>query len=165
MSCMLYPKLVPCSKFLDQRGYFAKIPIGLSGVKQVNFSFNEIAGTVRGMHRQDPLVCEDVKMVSCLVGSILDVCLSIIDGEIVSSMTFDLCAEDDFALVVPADWYHGFQTMEDGTLLSYVHTGAFIPSGAQRISPLSPALIDIWPIPITKISGEDRFAQTVEKHL
>src|SRR5581483_11300783 len=76
--------LILPDRFDDERGYFARTwgqdefeAYGLeTPMLQRNVSYNRAVGTLRGMHFQNPPYPE-VKLVSCLVGSIYDVAMDI----------------------------------------------------------------------------------------
>lgn len=154
------PFLIECQHYPDSRGGFLKVPLAFGSPEQVNFASNDKLGTVRGFHRQDPSLVPDLKVVTVLLGRILDVCVKVNGlGQVTEICEFELDAERKEALVVPENWFHGYQTLEKGTLVSYVHYGQYLPEAAQRYSPLSHHSLIKWPLPISSISQDDRNAR------
>ncbi|MGC8068973.1 dTDP-4-dehydrorhamnose 3,5-epimerase family protein, partial [Salmonella enterica] len=76
----------------------------------------------RGMHFQHAPHAEK-KLIRCLAGRVFDVVLDLRKG----SPTFlqwrgvELAAGDDRALLVPEGCAHGFQVLEAGSSLLYLH--------------------------------------------
>ena len=83
---------------------------------QCSVSFNERAGTLRGMHFQIA-PHEEAKLVRCTRGALFDVCLDLRPD----SPTYRqwhgeaLTADNGVALFVPEGCAHGFLTLEDAT--------------------------------------------------
>lgn len=120
--------IIELERIEDERGFFARSwcvrefeEHGLNpNLVQCNVSFNKKKGTLRGMHyRVAPH--EEAKLVSCIRGAIYDV---IIDLRSDSNtycqwFTVELSAENYKMLYVPEGFAHGFQTLEDNTVVSY----------------------------------------------
>lgn len=147
----------------DQRGFFArtfcKKTFAESGLhtdfKQDSLSWNTQRGTLRGLHYQDPQ--PEVKIVQCLQGEIFDVLVDVRKG----SPTFGKWAsvilnENKLqALYIPAGFAHGFQTLQDNTLLQYKISEDFVAEAARGIRWDDPALKITWPLPVSCISERD----------
>src|SRR5947209_20093317 len=115
-------------RFGDERGFFARswslrdLP-GWEAVSIVesNVSYNKRRGTLRGMHFQ-AAPRGQAKLVRCTRGSIHDVIVDLRPD----SHTFrewvavELTAENRLTLCVPAEFAHGFQTLEDATEIFYL---------------------------------------------
>ena len=124
--------------FVDSRGAFLNAfrsqeeafigSWGDRGIAQVNLSRSESAGTIRGMHLQAPPHSE-AKLVRCLKGRVWDVAVDLRH----KSATFgqwqavELSAELSNALLILEGCAHGFQVMEPGSELLYLHSGAWVP--------------------------------------
>jgi len=148
----------------DARGFLSRIfcvdELRAAGfvlpVVQINHTMTETAGTLRGLHFQHPPHAED-KLVTCLRGRVFDVAVDLRAG----SPTFlgwhaeEISADNGRALLIPQGCAHGFQTLEDGCELLYLHSRAYAPDAEAGLSPLDPSLGIAWPLPVTTISARD----------
>lgn len=115
----------------DNRGFFVRsfckkefyeIKKDISFV-QLNHSYSNHQGTIRGMHYQIPPFSE-IKLIRCIKGSVLDVVVDLRKG----SKTFlkwhsELLTESNMTMIyVPEGFAHGFQTLEDNCEMLYLHT-------------------------------------------
>lgn len=153
------------SVFQDNRGAFMRLfcrrelaeANGQRTICQVNFSRTERAGSIRGLHFQHPPHAEG-KWVRCLRGRVLDVAVDLRAG----SPTFlkwhgeELSAENRKMLFIPEGCAHGFQTLEDGTELLYLHTEFYAPSAEAGVRFDDPRLGIRWPLPVADMSEKDR---------
>jgi dTDP-4-dehydrorhamnose 3,5-epimerase len=148
----------------DDRGFFARTfdtaefeAAGLNpAVEQCNASFNHKAGTLRGMHYQLAHAPE-VKLVRCVRGAIVD---KIVDMRpesptYLQHVSVELTAENRRALYVPAMFAHGYQTLVDGTEVTYQVTGKYTPEAERGQRYSDPALKLEWPLEVTTISAKD----------
>jgi len=148
----------------DERGFFARsfcqrgfIRHGLNPlVVQCNFSYNKRRGTLRGMHYQIAPY-EEAKLVSCVRGAIYDV---IIDLRLDSStycqwFAIELYAENYKMLYVPEGFAHGFQTLEDNTMVFYQMSEFYRPEYARGVRWDDPAFDLEWPIHVKIVSDRD----------
>lgn len=155
----------------DERGFFARNfcrrefdEHGLnSNLVQCNISFNNLKGTLRGMHYQIA-PHEEVKLVRCTAGAICDVIIDLRS----ESPTFkqwiavELRAENHLQLYVPEGFAHGYQTLTDYTETAY-QVSEFYSSGSERgIRWNDPAFGIIWPLPVAAISAKDEAHQDWE---
>lgn len=156
--------LVDINPLADSRGWFArtwcekefkKINVTKNWV-QLNHSFTQKKGTVRGMHYQNPPFSE-IKMVKCFSGSIYDVVIDLRQD----SPTFlnwfgtELSAENNRMLLIPEGFAHGFQTLSDNCGLMYHHSSAYEPKAEAGLLHDDPLLNILWPLPVTCISEKD----------
>ena len=148
----------------DDRGFFARTfdvaefeAAGLNpAVEQCNASFNHKAGTLRGMHYQLAHAPE-VKLVRCIRGAIVD---KIVDMRpdsptYLEHVSVELTAENRRALYVPAMFAHGYQTLVDGTEVTYQVTGKYTPDAERGQRWDDPALKLDWPLAVSTISAKD----------
>lgn len=148
----------------DERGFFARTwcsrefpEHGLrANFDQASISFNEIAGTLRGMHYQVAPHGE-VKLVRCTAGAIFDVVVDLRpdsptylqwQGEVLS-------AENRAALYIPEQCAHGFVTLEDKSEVLYEIAGLYEPSAARGVRWNDPALGIRWPREPARMSERD----------
>ena len=157
--------VIELEEHTDARGMFARsfdrdefAEHGLDDTfVQSNVSFNHVAGTIRGMHRQVPPYAEG-KLVRCTAGAIVDVALDVREG----SPTFgehvmvELSAQNRTALFVPAYVAHGYQTLTDGAEVTYQVSGPYVPGAEQGVRFDDPAFAIPWPLPAAVVSEKDR---------
>ncbi len=137
----------------DERGFFSRSFCveefqrhGLeTDIVQCNISYNKRKGTLRGMHVQVPPF-EEAKIVSCSRGSIYDV---VIDLRKESStycqwVATDLSDKNFKMIYIPKGCAHGFQTLEDDTMVYYQMMEFFHPECAQGIRWDDPQLSIKW---------------------
>lgn len=149
----------------DERGFFARVwcaeelaAHGLcSAWVQSSISYNEKAGTLRGMHYQ-AAPHEEAKLVKCAAGAVFDV---IVDLR-ADSPTFrewfavELTARNNATLYVPAGFAHGFLTLEDGSVLEYHMSEYYHGDSARGVRWDDPAFCIRWPSEPDVISKSDR---------
>ena len=149
----------------DDRGFFARtmdrqqfLAAGLNpDAEQCNVSFNHRAGTVRGMHYQAEWAPE-TKLVRVTRGAILDKIVDMRPGSptYLQHVSVELTEENRRQLYVPAMFAHGYQTLADGTEVSYQVSGAYTPAAERGQRWDDPALALDWPLEVTLISAKDR---------
>ena len=59
-------------------------------------------------------------------------------------------------MYVPEGCAHGFQVVEAGAQLLYLHTGAYSPADEGAIGHDDPRLGIVWPLPVSDLSDRDR---------
>ena len=156
--------IVDLQPFADSRGWFARTycknefeEIGHTKEwVQLNHSFTNKKGAVRGMHYQLPPFSE-IKMVRCIAGAVYDVVVDIRKG----SATFlqwtgvELSAANKKMIYIPEGFAHGFQTLTDNCELLYHHSSYYTP-GAEGGIRYDDQLVNIkWPLAVTDISDRD----------
>jgi len=96
--------------------------------------------------------------VRCLRGRVWDIALDLREG----SPTFldwhaeELTPENALMLVIPEGCAHGFQTLEPGSDLLYLHTALYEPAAESGVRADDPRLKINWPLPITELSPRDQ---------
>jgi dTDP-4-dehydrorhamnose 3,5-epimerase len=156
--------VVGLTPYADERGWFARTfcknefeAIGHSKEwVQLNHSFTNDKGTVRGMHFQYPPHGE-IKMVRCIAGAVLDVIVDIRkdSATFLQWTSVELSAANKKMIYIPEGFAHGFQTLENNTELIYHHTEFYQPGVEGGISYNDPALNISWPLPVQNISGRE----------
>ncbi len=151
----------------DERGFFARTwdekefaAQGLEArVVQCNVSYNPRRGTVRGMHYQHA-PHEEVKLVRCTRGAILDVIVDVRPGSPTELqwVGVELTWQNRLMMYVPRGFAHGYQSLEDGTEVSYQVSEFYHPESEGRLLWNDPAVGIEWPIQDVVISGKDRTA-------
>lgn len=156
--------LVHEQRHQDLRGAFTRVvdlqALSETGtpfsVAQVSYAENRRAGTIRGMHYQvSPH--EESKVVWCVRGSAFDVLVDVRPG----SATYGRCvsvhlsAEEPNAVVVPPGVAHGYQCLEDDTILAYLIDAPFHGESARTLRWDDPHVAVPWPLPPGPISSRD----------
>jgi dTDP-4-dehydrorhamnose 3,5-epimerase len=148
----------------DSRGYFARafcqnefVEHGLKPtIAQANVAFNNVAGTLRGMHFQFPPRAE-TKIVRCTRGAILDIIVDLRpeSSTYLESVSVELNEENGRALYVPERFAHGYQTLVDSTETSYQVGEFYAPETEGGLAYDDRRLGLSWPLPVAVISEKD----------
>jgi len=148
----------------DGRGFFARSfcheefkKLGLNfDIAQCNISYSKKKGTLRGMHYQKA-PHEEAKLVRCISGAIYDVIIDLRAGSptYCQWIAFELSAGNYKALYIPEGFAHGFQTLEDDTVVSYHMSEYYHPECALGIRWDDSALNIKWPSDKKIISKKD----------
>jgi len=134
--------LIDVEPIRDERGFFARAWCqrelqvhGLeSNIAQVSISFNEKAGTLRGMHYQRP-PHEEAKLVRCTRGSIYDVIIDLRPESSTFKQHASVVLSDSNykSLYIPKGFAHGFQTLGDNVEVLYQMSEFFVPDAATGV--------------------------------
>ncbi len=148
----------------DERGLFARVydeEIFLEAGPETRYpqhslSYNQRAGTLRGMHWQAEPHGE-VKVVRCVRGRIWD---AIVDLRPDSPtwlewMGVELSAGNRLALYVPRGFAHGFVTLEDDSEVAYLISTPYAPEASRGARWDDPAFGIEWPRRPAVISERD----------
>ncbi len=151
--------LVELEPVADERGWFARTfdreefeRRGLEpAVVQCNTSFNERAGTLRGMHLQAEPHGEP-KLVRCTRGAIFDAIVDLRPGSAGHREWYgvELTPDNGRMLYIPVGVAHGFQTLADASEVSYQMGHEYVPDSAGGVRWDDPAFGIDWP----EASGE-----------
>jgi dTDP-4-dehydrorhamnose 3,5-epimerase len=104
-------------------------------------------GVVRGLHFQkDPFA--QIKLVRVLSGRAFDVAvdLRINSKTFGKSYSLELSGDNGLALYIPEGFAHGFQALEDKTVLSYKCSRLYNPQSESGILWNDPNLNIAWPL-------------------
>jgi len=148
----------------DERGFFARTfcreefkSHSLNpNLVQCNISYNKKKGTLRGMHYQIA-PHEEAKLVSCIRGSIYDVIIDVRPDSLTYGqwIAIELTALIKM-LYVPEGFAHGFQSLEDDTLVFYQMSEFYHPESARGIRWDDPIFAIQWPISDKIMSDKDK---------
>jgi len=160
--------VIELEELVDERGFFARTfdreifeRAGLRAeIVQSSVSYNRRRGTLRGMHFQ-AAPHEETRRVGCTRGRIFDVIVDLRPDSATRHRWFgvELSAENRLQLVIPEGFAHGFQTLEDDSLVHYDMSVPYAPAHACGYHHASPAFGITWPLPPICISERD---QTLE---
>ncbi|WP_091882355.1 dTDP-4-dehydrorhamnose 3,5-epimerase [Phyllobacterium sp. OV277] len=156
--------LIETRPHADERGSFARtfcaqefIERGLeTRFVQHSSSRSLKMHTLRGMHFQTTAYAE-VKVVSCTKGAIWDV---IIDLRKDSTnyghyAGFELSEGNNRQIYIPKGFAHGFQTLSDNAVVSYLISEFYYPPAASGVRFDDPAFAIDWPALPSVISDKD----------
>jgi len=148
----------------DARGSFARTMCRdefaahglIADYVQQNMSVSALAGTIRGMHYQQPPFTE-AKLVRCVRGAIVDIIVDLRGNSptYLKHEKFELTAENHHQLYVPPGFAHAFQTLIDDIEVSYLVSAPYTPSAERGVRFSDPLLGIEWPRPVTTISDKD----------
>jgi len=149
----------------DDRGYFARTwcreELARHGlvdrIAQINTGFSPKAGTLRGLHWQEPPHAE-VKIVSCTRGAAFDVLVDLRRGSPTYRqwVGFELTPDNGRILYCPEGCAHGYLTLHDDTEVSYLTSMSYAAGAARGVRFDDPAFAIDWPAPIHLVSQADR---------
>lgn len=170
-ACLIIPDPIG-----DERGFFCRTfcaslfaSHGLDPtVSQTNLSHNRTRGTLRGMHWQTAPHAE-TKIVRCDQGAVWDVIADLRPDSpsYLKWQGFELSAANHHTLYVPKHFAHGFITLTDDALVTYMLSTEYAPDHTAGMRYDDPALNIRWPIPHTVLSPRDESHppfETTDKH-
>jgi dTDP-4-dehydrorhamnose 3,5-epimerase len=156
--------VIDIDPFEDERGLFARAWCqrefevhGLSSaIVQANISQNKKRGTLRGLHWQRQSHAER-KLLRCTRGSVYDVIVDLRrDSDTFKSwLGVELTEQNHRMLLVPEDFAHGFQTLEDNSEVFYQVTQFYTPDAECGARYDDPAFAIDWPLDVSAISEKD----------
>lgn len=154
--------IIKGKRFHDSRGFFTEmykenffVENGIPEFVQDNLS-ESAKGVIRGLHWQiDPFA--QGKLVTCLVGAILDVAVDVrLESPTYGDhVAVELSSKESIALWVPSGFAHGFQSLEDRTRVFYKVTNYWHKESERAINPLDETLKINWPIREFELSEKD----------
>jgi dTDP-4-dehydrorhamnose 3,5-epimerase len=147
----------------DERGFFARTwcqrefeAHGLeTRLVQCSVSFNQQAGTLRGLHYQAAPYAE-VKLVRCISGAVFDVIVDLRSGSPTFARHYSviLSAVNRRLLYIPEGCAHGFQTLEQDTEVAYQMSEFHRPDYSRGVRWNDPAFGIAWPPTETRIVNQ-----------
>ena len=149
----------------DERGWFSRAfctrefqELGLdSHIAQVNSSFSQHAGTLRGMHFQSGASAE-TKVVRSIRGAVYDVVIDLRRGSPTSGRWTSLELSEDLrnAIYIPKGCAHGVMTLVPNSELLYAVSAPYDPSAEGGVRWDDPAFQVEWPSQPLSISAKDQ---------
>jgi len=136
-----------------------------SKIVQCNVSFNNVKGTIRGLHFQK-IPFEEEKIIRCTKGRIFDVIVDIRrqSKTFLQYFSIELNATNHKMLFIPKGFAHGFQTLEDDCEVFYQMSEFYYPESADGIKWNDEAINIKWPLELSKISEKDQNYNSLEKN-
>ena len=156
--------IIDVDYFADVRGGFARTfcadEFDAAGVParivQSATSFNAKAGTLRGLHFQEPPHSQ-AKLVRVTAGAIFDVIVDLRPESATYGHHFaiELSIANRRMLFIPKQFAHGFLTLVDSTEIEYQFDEVYAPGSEGGIHYADPDLGIEWPRPVDVISDRD----------
>jgi len=156
----------------DNRGGFARtfcknefLQIGFEkSFVQMNHSFNDSKGTLRGLHFQHS-PHQETKLIRCIKGGIIDVIVDVRkkSSTFLHHIKVELSALNKKMILIPEGCAHGFQTLEDNTELIYHHTEMYAPHADGGLNYQDPKLDIQWNLAVNVISEKDNNYKFIDK--
>jgi dTDP-4-dehydrorhamnose 3,5-epimerase len=132
---------------------------------QMNHSFTQQKGAIRGLHFQYPPFGE-IKLVRCIAGAVYDVVLDLRkdSSSFLQWFGVELSADNRSMLYIPKGLAHGFQVLKENSELIYHHS-EFYKSGNEGGVRYNDPLIGIqWPLAVNDISIRDQQHDLLDKN-
>lgn len=103
-------------------------------------------GVLRGLHAQNP--SPQAKLLTVMSGAIWDVIVDVRPGSptFMKWEGFSLSAENGRQLWVPVGFLHGFLSLEPDTVVNYLVTAPYDPSGDFSVAWNDPQIGIEWPL-------------------
>jgi dTDP-4-dehydrorhamnose 3,5-epimerase len=148
----------------DFREWFksSDLPVGLNFIpRQANTSVSK-KGVIRGIHYSNAPKGQN-KLVTCVSGSVRDFYVDLRR----ESKTFlkwgfqDLHSNLGTSIFVGSGIGHAFQSLQDGTVLTYLLDSEFNPEMEYSLYPFDEKVGIVWPVPEPIISNKDRLAPRI----
>ena len=157
---------------VDERGLFRRFYCGNSLRReklndvwvQSNVSVNKLQGTIRGMHMLEEKLNE-YKLITCAKGSIFDVVVDLRESSSEYGKWIGLTLHENtgHSIYISPGCAHGFQTLQNNTVLFYAHSVPYEASAELGLNFADPTLNILWPIKPTHISTRDSLLPTFKQ--
>lgn len=165
-------KVISPTPIFDDRGLFQRLlcinefsEFGFNEpIVNINHSTTKNKGTIRGLHFQHEPSAE-IKIIKCIKGSIYDVVIDIRKNSstFLQSFTIELNTTNNFMLLIPKGFAHGFQSLENDSEIIYFVTNYYSKEFEDSLNPFDPELKIEWPLKCTNISKKDNDAKFINK--
>ena len=151
----------------DHRGYFQRISefsemaeILPEPFIQSSISFNATKGTIRGLHFQ-AFPSEEWKYVTCISGALFDCLVDVRRNSLTygKHASFELSEENGVSVLIPPGVAHGFQTLEENTVIIYQMVDVYNSSLSRNLLWNDKYLNIQWPLKTSEISDSDAQGQ------
>ncbi len=148
---------------VDDRGFFKRI-VELRDRESNDWDFsiasNPTKHTLRGLHFNKNLGREN-KYVNVISGSLLDVLVDMRPHEptYLNWFSLTLTSSSNLTVYIPSGIAHGYITLEDNTIISYVMDSPFNAQEYGRIRWNDPTIGILWPFSPAIISKLDQEAE------
>ena len=157
------------SYFTDDRGNFLKLFSSKDldkyfdgKIKQINFVKNRIKGIFRGFHYQTHKYAEQ-KLVTCLKGKVEVIIINCKkkSKNYLKSYKFYLSEKNNFFLLVPKNYAHGYLVMENKTEVLYFSNKDYNFLHEKIMNPYDPILKINWKNKKLILSDKDKTSKFI----
>lgn len=148
----------------DSRGFFSRVYCQnefkeqkiMFDIKQINRVVTLKKGTIRGIHMQAHPYEED-KLISCIQGSVFDVIIDLRKKSKTFRKHYSIVLNDKNKkiLLMPKGFAHGYQTLENRTIIEYPTSQFYNPKNEIGIRWNDPYFKIKWPIKKSQVSEKD----------
>jgi dTDP-4-dehydrorhamnose 3,5-epimerase len=130
---------------------------------QQNISVSQ-KSVLRGMHWQYSPHAQG-KLVTCLSGAIYDVAvdLRVKSSTFGSYFAIRLDGKQGTSLWIPSGFAHGFQSLEEESVVTYSVDHGFAPNFAKEFNPFDPKVGISWPLSDAILSTKDMESSNLEE--
>nr|WP_075440440.1 dTDP-4-dehydrorhamnose 3,5-epimerase family protein [Prochlorococcus marinus] len=156
----------------DKRGFLSRIFCieeinkfsKFKEIKQINRTFTNKKGSIRGLHFQYPPASE-TKIIICTKGQIFDVALDIRKNSktYLEHVSIILNSDLNNMVLIPKGFAHGFQTLTDNVELIYLHDYEYSPKFESGLNPFDQLLKIDWPLQDYSISQKDFNSKSINE--
>ena len=124
-------------------------------VRQANTSISR-KGVIRGIH-YSAKINGQAKLVTCTAGSVLDVIVDLRPGSKTygDHLEIELSANVGKSIYISSGLGHGFQALENNSVLTYLLDKQYSPDEEYGVNPVDPNLKINWPLSDFHISEKD----------
>ena len=157
-------KVITPTVFGDERGYFMETysynDYKAAGIDMEFVQDNQSSskrGVLRGLHFQKPPYSQ-AKLVSCIMGEVLDVALDLRSDSPTYGQSFAvvLSGENHKQFFIPKGFAHGFSVLSEHALFAYKCDELYHPEAEGGVLLTDPALHIDWQIPAQEMILSDK---------
>ena len=130
------------------------------------YSSSSEKGVIRGMHLAKR-VRNQHKLIMCASGSVMDLLIDLRPESetFLQKFQLELNADEGKLLLVPPGVGHGFQALQNSSRMTYLISDTYDPTSEITLNPLSPEILDNWPLAHSSISRRDSSAINLSNFL
>lgn len=166
--------IVDIEPISDPRGFFARLwcasefeTLGLKSTwAQSNMQFSPEAGTLRGLHYQQPPF-DEIKLVRCTAGAVFDVAVDLRPDSpsYLRWMGRELTADNHRMVWIPRGCAHGYLTLAPSSEVTYLTSHEYVAAAAVGVRYDDPAFGIRWPSEVTTIADRDLSWPFVDRNI
>jgi len=140
---------------------FSKISNHPLQIAQANISFSH-ERVIRGLH-YSLSAAGQAKVVTCAQGEIFDVVVDLRPSspQYMQSATFYLSGEKPLSIIIPSGVAHGFASLKENTIVTYLLTSQYSPTEEFCINPFDQQIGIDWPPEKFVLSEKDSSAPSI----
>ncbi len=156
--------VINLDKVEDSRGFFSRfycknefLKFGLeNNWPQINTSFSNDKGTLRGLHAQKGLKSE-AKMIRCISGSVWDVMVDMRPDSRTYKQWFgvEISSHNKTMVYIPKGFFHGYISLTDNAEVLYMTSENYNPDYEKLLRWNDPDIAIKWPITPKYLSKKD----------